>query len=109
MRTTVNNPLRGGIVVGVVALFAIVPTAAAQFPGLKAGTVTASIDGSPFTATVSVAAVNEEGTLILSNLSNAVQIHIPGAKVSTFALEVDGGGDPIGVILGLKSGERYIT
>lgn len=83
--------------------------AAAQIPGLNAGTVTASVDGVAFSATVSVATVDEEGTLILTNLGNAVQIQIPEARVGTFELAVDEDGGAIGVILGLKVGDSYVT
>lgn len=84
-------------------------TAAAQLPGLNVGKVTATVGGVAFTATVSIATVDDEGTLILTNLSNAVQIQVPNARVGTFEFELDEDGGMVGVILGLRVGDRYVV
>ncbi len=81
---------------------------AAQFRGLNVGTVTATVDGAPFSATVSVASM-ADGTLVLTNLSNEVQLQVPNAKVGTFPLTLDADGGLVDNILGLKVGNRLIT
>jgi len=92
-----------------VAVLALVPLADAQIPGLNAGTVTAKIDGAAFSANVSLAMVDDEGKLVLTSLSNQVQIQVPGAKVGKFEIELDDDGGLVGIIVGLKSRDRYIA
>ncbi len=88
----------------VVLLDVVMPrsTEGTQFPGLSSGKVTALIDGEPFSSTVTIAMM-DEGKLILSSLSNSVQIQISNAKVGTFEFELDEDG-------GLKTDDdRYVT
>lgn len=87
----------------------VAPVVAGQLPGLNAGTVTATVDGAPFSATVSVALVDEEGKLVLTNLSNLVQIQVEGAKVGTFPIRLDADGGLVGIIVGLRVGRRHVT
>lgn len=95
------------VIVGLLGLASM--QAGAQFPGLNAGTVTAQIDGTPFSANVSIA-VMDEGKLILSSLSNRVQIQVSDAKVGTFEIELDEDGELTDVILGLQTADdRYVV
>ncbi len=97
--------LAGTVAVAGLAWF---PVAAVQLPGLNAGMVTAKINGEPFSANVSVAML-VEGKLVLSSLSNEVQIQVPDAKPGTFELNVAEDGNLIDIIVGLKVGEQYIA
>jgi hypothetical protein len=83
--------------------------ASAQLPGLKAGTVTATVDGAAFSAPVSIAVVDEEATLVLTHLGNLVQIQVPGAKVGSFPIRLDDDGGLVDVIIGLRAGRRRVT
>ncbi len=58
--------------VAVVAALAWPAVAFAQIPGLNAGTVVATVGGSPVSLNVSVAVLNEEGALVLTHLGNDV-------------------------------------
>jgi hypothetical protein len=81
----------------------------AQFPGLSAGTVTATVGGGAVSTNVSIAVVDEDGTLVLTALSNDVQIQIPGARVGSFDFVVDANGGLVGPILSLRANGRMIT
>jgi len=87
----------------------LVGQAAAQIQGLNVGTVTAMVDGAAFSAPVSIAVLDEEGTLVLTNLGNLVQIQVPKARVGTFPITVDADGGLVDVIVGLRAGRRQIT
>lgn len=68
----------GGLVALLLTVWGSAPDA--QFRGLDVGTVTATVDGAPFSATVSVASI-ADGELVLTNLRNEVQLQVPKAKV----------------------------
>jgi len=85
------------------------PGLAAQFPGLNAGTVTATVGNAPVSINVSIATLDEDGTLVLTNLSNDVQLQIEDARVGTFEIRLDGDGGLVGVIFGIRAGNRMIT
>jgi len=91
-----------------VAVVAMAPVSAEQRGALQAGTVNATIDGKPFTANVSIATL-ADGKLVLTNLSNLVQIQIPNAKVGKFEIKLDADGGLVDVILGFKVGRTFIT
>ncbi len=103
--------MRTKLLVGVAATlgFAWAFPATAQFPGLNAGTVTATVGGAPFSTNVSVATLDEDGTLILTHLGNAVQIQVEGAEMGTFEIEIDADGGLVGLLIGLQSEGRYIS
>ncbi len=91
-----------GLLLGLVG----VTTSTAQF-GLKAGTVSAQVDGAPFSASVSIATFSK-GKLVLTSFANSVQLQIPQAKVARFDIEMDEDGRQKGVVLGLKVGKTYM-
>jgi hypothetical protein len=91
-----------------VAVVALAPLAAGQRGALQAGTVTATIDGKPFTANVSIATL-ADGKLVLTNLSNLVQMQIPNARVGKFEIKLDADGGQVDVILGFKVGRTFIS
>ncbi len=96
------------VMAGLGPLAPAVADVATQFPGLSSGKVTALIDGEPFSSSVTIAMM-DEGKLILSSLSNSVQIQISNAKVGTFEFELDDDGGLIDVIVGLKTDDdRYV-
>jgi hypothetical protein len=96
-------------VVAVVGLLAAGAAAAGQFPALNVGTVTARIDGAPFSAVVSIASM-ANGNLVLSNLSNQVQLQVPNAKLGTFELKLDADGGLVDLELVLRTGpKRFVT
>ncbi|MBK5257205.1 MAG: hypothetical protein JJE39_14350 [Vicinamibacteria bacterium] len=68
----------------------------------------AKIDGAPFSANVSIATF-AKGKLVLTSFSNSVQLQIPEAKVGRFPIKLDEKGRQVGVVLGLKAGQRYIS
>jgi len=82
---------------------------ASQAQGLNAGTVTAKVGGAPFSAVVSIAALDDKGKLALSNLSNQVQIQVPKARTGKFEIKLDADGGLIDVIVVLKVGRRIIS
>jgi hypothetical protein len=90
-------------------LGAVAPALSAQIPGLSAGTVTATVGSTPFSANVSIAVVDEEGTLVLTHLGNDVQIQVEDARVGTFEFRLDEDGGLIGVLASLRSQGRMIT
>lgn len=92
---------------GVLLLIVAGAVPAADFGGLNFGTVTATVDGAPFSATVSVASM-ADGDLVLSNLRNEVQLQVPKARVGNFPLKLDADGGLVDNIIGLKMGRRMI-
>jgi hypothetical protein len=58
---------------------------------------------------VSIAVLDEEGTLVLTALTNDVQIQIPNAAVGTYEFAVDADGGLVGPILNLRAGGRMIV
>ena len=100
--------MRVGVAV-VVGLLAVSAAAAGQVPALNFGTVTARIDGAPFSAVVSIASM-ANGDLVLSNISNQVQLQVPNAKVGTFELKLDADGGLVDLVLALRTGpKRFVT
>ncbi len=85
------GPLTRAAIVAVVGLLAAGAAAAGQLSALNVGTVTARVDGAPFSAVVSIASM-ANGNLVLSNLSNQVQLQVPNAKLGTFELKLDADG-----------------
>jgi hypothetical protein len=92
----------------VVAWLVLAAAADAQFPGLNAGTVTATIDGAAFSAPVSIAVVDGDGMLALTHLGNQVQIQVPGAKPGTFPIKLDQDGGLVDVIISLRTRDRRV-
>ncbi|MCC7031591.1 MAG: hypothetical protein IT179_02030 [Acidobacteria bacterium] len=96
-------------IVVVVGLLVAGVSSAGQGPALTDGTVTARIDGAPFSAVVSVASM-ADGDLVLSNLSNQVQLQVPRAKVGTFGLTLDADGGLVDLVLTLRTKpKRFVT
>ncbi len=95
--------------VAVVAAFACPAVAFAQIPGLNAGTVVATVGGTPVSLNVSIAVLNEEGTLVLTHIGNDVQIQIPEARVGSFEFRLDADGGLVGPILSLRARNRMVT
>jgi hypothetical protein len=83
------------------AICGVAPVSAAPSqPGLNVGTLTATVDGEPFAATVGVATMDGD-KLILSSLANAVQIQVPDARPGDFPLTSDTD-EPGSVTFGIK-------
>lgn len=96
-------------ILAVVLLLAVGVSSAGQGPALNVGTVTARIDGAPFSAVVSIASM-ADGDLVLSNLSNQVQLQVPRAKLGTFELKLDADGGLVDLVLTLRTGpRRFVT
>jgi hypothetical protein len=104
-----NMPKRVVHCIALAVGLALSSSVSAQIPGLQAGTVTANVGGTPLTANVSLATDDEDGTLVLTNFGNAVQIQIPDARVGTFEIRLDEDGGLVGVILGLQVRNRMIA